>query len=154
MVEHTENCKKAQAAVEAFKAAHPDHCKTCGGHGSNGQPSDPSVGLYDPEPCEDCIGQGRCPVCGHQHDEEWDGEACEACGWNWDPKLSVVSAPWHECECGMDWQPDQAEIDFQRKAAEEVAEAKWVAMSPEERDTWYAASDFAYDAWRETGRRS
>ncbi len=137
MCKHSNFCNEQHGKALAWQAEHPNHCTKCNGAGSNGKPSDPSVGLYDPEPCEHCIGQGICPECGHQHDDEWDGETCDACGWTWENPSAVV---W-ECTCWED------EIVADLPDADLDAD-----MANVDLDALLADSDFAYDAWRETSR--
>jgi len=159
-MEHTAQCQAQQAKAAEFKASHPKHCAVCQGHGMTDGGHDSGTGLLDCDPCEACVCRGFCPVCGAYHDGcidnsgewvNWDGESCE-CGWTWGgPPISPLSR--YGCDCGIDEPITPDEIAAQRRAAEVVAQVAWDEMTEEEQNEWYAVSDFAYDAWRETGRR-
>lgn len=67
------------------------YCQKCGGAGivtwvENGAPHGEGFWPMDmSEPCEACLGFGKCPRCGHEHGEESafveNDEPCERCGW-------------------------------------------------------------------------
>lgn len=134
-IEHTQACVVAQANYEIWSADHPKHCQKCHGHGSNGAPSDPSVGMYGAEPCEECLGKGICPVCGTQHDEDWDSNNCTGCGWSWEGESE---SPWQDCCCH-----EQYEV-FSADEWNLEGEAGYDAQFYD-----YALSDYLYDADRE-----
>lgn len=65
-----------------WKAEHPAACTHCNGLGQVFV-DEQQIGLVGYEPCAWCVSDGICPVCGHQHGENWctdKYEACEACG--------------------------------------------------------------------------
>ncbi len=72
---HTEICKKiTKKQAEEYKTyieTYPNYCKTCQGSGGLLE-----IGSYwqpdNWEPCDDCVGQGRCPQCGYLHQSEAD----------------------------------------------------------------------------------
>jgi len=109
-MKHTKQCLEQQARykkdIAAFEAKYPNYCRACGGGGAiygveNGAPWGEG---YWPMPTVDVCGcievSLRCPLCGHQHDEGWEGESCEACAWTWDSQETAPDEP--ECMCWMD----------------------------------------------------
>ena len=154
---HSEACQAAKDAADLWREQHPDFCKTCGGSGFV-DASDPSVGLWGNEPCEDCVCEGKCPVCGHQHGEDWNNDEaisvawtpCEVCGWTedklppqWECFCYDPEKDWHE-----EWDRELATMLAEYPAGDgrhtPVTEAEWAA--------YFAASDLAYDAAREGGK--
>jgi len=100
---HSKNCDARHTAKLAYDAKYPNACRKCQGYGFHTAPAtreDP--GLH--EFCE-CLADGRCPRCGHQHNENWNlylddvepvADYCEACGW--DPE-SGDRRPDDDCNC-------------------------------------------------------
>lgn len=66
---------------QAFRRAWPHACETCGASGMVHDAGD----FYQPpmdEPCDDCIGKGKCPRCGAIiFGEDDEGTDCPICGW-------------------------------------------------------------------------
>lgn len=143
---HSEACLAAKRAADLWRNEHPNYCKTCGGAGFN-DCSDPSVGLYGGEPCEDCVCQGKCPVCGHQHGENWNAdvqewEPCESCGWT-----ESQYPPFWECFCydpEADWH-----AEWDRELATVIGGWTAAPVTDDEWAAYFAASDFAYDEARD-----
>lgn len=103
---HSQKCLNEQAkiakAIKAFDAKYPNFCKKCDGaglHVSNGSYWVPP----DVDPCDACVGQGKCPMCGKQHGDDWQGDACE-CGWNWDGD-GVEHRPEYDEFCSCEFEP-------------------------------------------------
>lgn len=122
MINHTEYCQKQQAeyreAVEKYDQNWPNACKACGGAGYFVYAYDPSPSgvslapgyLYDADPCEACIEQGKCPRCGKAAwtDDDWNGEfaTCPHCGWTDNPKADQpdrVRPVEPDCYCWESW---------------------------------------------------
>lgn len=109
-IKHTDGCNKRHAAKLAYDAKYPDACKACHGSGRLTAPATREDAGLD-EMCPDCMCNGRCPRCGHQHDEQWNlwldddrdprADCCDACGW--DP-TSGDCRP--DDDCGCDQTPD------------------------------------------------
>jgi len=55
------------------------------------------------EACDECVGSGRCPRCGHeQGDPGLFGDAehpCEICNWNWGKTPGDTPPDYWECDC-------------------------------------------------------
>lgn len=123
-IEHTRACAEQtaeefftamelHAAQRAYDAAYPSSCRACNGEGAfyfpgvymyrDGSGEPPSTDI-----CEDCVGKGRCPRCGAQHDEDWEGDVCATCGWRWDAPNMARPTEWGDvyagtedvCSCG------------------------------------------------------
>lgn len=67
----------------------PNHCDGCYGWGCF-DASDPSVGIWGLEPCEECLCKGNCPRCGEfiwteeQLEFMWEKNIpamCSKCNW-------------------------------------------------------------------------
>ena len=152
---HSEACQAAKDAADLWKEQHPNHCKTCGGAGFN-DCSDPSVGLYGGEPCEDCICQGKCPVCGHQHNENWNAdvqewEPCESCGWT-----ESQYPPFWECVCydpEADWKAEWDRELATMMAEYPVGDGRHTPVTEAEWAAYFTASDLAYDEARDNRSR-
>ena len=88
--EYQEWCIAEAARVEpltaAWKARWPNHCPKCLGYGGHsfqqGHPYGSTTAYETLWDCCECIDNAKCPRCGHQHDEDWNGESCTACGWD------------------------------------------------------------------------
>lgn len=98
-ITHTASCEARHQAKVEYETLWPGYCHTCHGEGFQTWPAtweDPGSS----DPCDDCLGQGNCPRCGHHHENEaWNcdtNDLCEACGW--DPE-SGETCPDDECEC-------------------------------------------------------
>lgn len=117
---HTKRCAIARSRMEfkrnEFARRYPNYCRKCGGAGGFMWHYDPSPAgvslaggyMVDAEPCPECVEQGKCPKCGHQHeitdpvnppfsDEDF---ACESCGYvplQDDPP--PTAQPDYECHC-------------------------------------------------------
>lgn len=143
MTRHTSQCEQAQAAYVEWTKQNFQHCQACHGNGSDGRPSDPSVGMFDPEPCDHCLGEGRCPRCGHLHGEEWERMQCESCIWNWDDPRT--HSPYQECWCGYD------EMEKELAEEEEMGRAFLDLLYDEDadREQDYALGDYLFDTERE-----
>jgi hypothetical protein len=113
---HTDECLKAQAALEAFRRTWPDFCTKCGASGWWEWPGSPET-PPDTEPCQGCLGDGMCPRCAAKLSEEaLDAEVvhCGACLWRSDAVRGQEVAPEVNCECG--WT--------------DVTETGWVGVEP------------------------
>lgn len=90
---HTWQCIDLHLQIADCKRDWPDYCRKCSGWGAHYFPGT----MWDPPDCDvcECINEGRCPRCGHQHDEDWEGEDCEACCWHFDQD-GILEA---ECHC-------------------------------------------------------
>lgn len=89
------------AAIEAWTAAWPRHCRKCLGRGyhewtENGAPMGEG---YWPMPmsevCETCF--PNCPRCGESRASDEEDRPCLVCGW-WDGNMAGDACPeTHEC---------------------------------------------------------
>jgi hypothetical protein len=99
-VNHTETCvetqKRERAAVDAFYAAHPHACRSCGGWSGRS-----IAGSFDEPPdlieCADCFAKGICPHCGEALGEGSDEPRCPACGWT--SEAHGAPEPSDVCDC-------------------------------------------------------
>lgn len=150
---HKESCLAAQARIkaaqDAFLAKWPNFCKSCWGAGGHTSPGD----FYQPpdwQPCF-CLDNGRCPLCGKQHNEDWEADECE-CGWTYDGHgmnekdivYPIESMDW--CDC---FEPTQEELDEMKRVREQADAEWWDSLTAEQKNAWYAESDFQYDCARE-----
>ena len=136
MTTHTAQCNEAQAAVVAWKEAHPNYCHKCHGAGVVGS-------AWDNEPCESCVCEGRCPVCGFQHGEGWcegEYETCEYCG----HVIGEYGCPEVDCDCGRE----------EEEAAAEAARLLWEAQPYELDDDFFRRAEDEFQASRDRGLRS
>jgi hypothetical protein len=143
---HTEQCLKNKAMAEAWEAAHPNACKKCLGYGGFSSYSREDGPDYDF--CSACVGQGKCPMCGAAQGDDWEGETCAVCGWNYE-NVEDGGFTW-ECYC---W---EAEAEKEREAAEAANREYWETLTEAEfplTDEFFAASDFAYDYERDNRYR-
>jgi len=99
-----ERTKKAEAAIETWKAKWPNYCRKCEGAGDFCYSFDPSPSgvalspgwLEDCEPCPNCTEKGICARCGANGLNPDTGEGpCQVCGWNYDDMLQSMP----ECFC-------------------------------------------------------
>lgn len=102
----SQECREKRERVKAeravWEAAHPGHCKVCGGAGRSVSPgsSVPYGSTYvslpdDVDPCPACVEQGRCPWCGDTNLDDGRGRCRNvACRWQWD-----LAPPPAEAEC-------------------------------------------------------
>lgn len=72
---------------EEWRRRWPNHCPRCLGVGAYMfTQSHPYGSTYATEtlcdPCGEC--EGRCPRCGAEQPDDWDGERCAACEWTMD----------------------------------------------------------------------
>lgn len=140
MTIHTERCKRQQNERAAWIAAHPNFCRACEGWGVV------AGGDY----CPVCIGNGRCPHCGHQHGEGWNKqsfEPCERC--RMEPGGMLVSdngAPVVDCECWLNDGPTQAEIEAANRR-------RWERLGVVLDDAFFRRADMEFDMARERGLR-
>ena len=109
-IKHDEECVVRTIKYEKFFEEHPDYCKMCDGAGGFSYIS--SIYGFPPnyEPCEECVSQGKCPICEfnivfEEHDL-CDYGFCGACGWD---ECGIIQgyktatiAPDTECWCGID----------------------------------------------------
>lgn len=107
---HTEACNKRQAEYQErlakYEQEHPHYCRNCQGMGgflSQYDPSPPGVSLSpgymtDFDPCDDCVNNGKCPVCGQQTVNE-DGDHCSECGWDCGENELYAAPQQPECDC-------------------------------------------------------
>jgi hypothetical protein len=152
MTTHTQQCieetQRILALQQEYDTCYSNWCRTCHGVGYNvwyedvvgdGGPSMPMS-----EPCYDCVAQGKCPRCGHQHDENWQvnrsgptddprDDPCENCDWSWGyggrPELDY-------CDCGEDaWRIEQEELEAMRYVPLTDVELEEIM------DTWDRYSD-------------
>lgn len=97
VAKHTVHCIDLHNLAQKYRRDWPDYCRSCNGWGCHIQPQT----YWEPEdvsPCV-CIEDGRCPRCAYPHGEDWEGETCEACGWQYDDGGGGFDEP--ECECGL-----------------------------------------------------
>jgi hypothetical protein len=105
---HTPECLAqfhfAAHELKDFTLRHPRYCLMCGGAGSHTSYDAVEfwgalISMPSLEACDKCIGQGRCSLCAHQHDDEWGGEKCAVCEWQW---YGDIQAPelMDETDCG------------------------------------------------------
>ena len=147
-MEHTTECKERVAEHEAWFKQWPNACRECVGVGYvgtsyTGSFEDPG----EPDPCLYCLGENKCPRCGTFQQKWLDGDEqggfegpCITCAWT--GLLVGDYAPINDCDCGYEYLDDDYDVDIAAEAAtEEWDEYQW--------DAYYAASDMAYDAWRE-----
>jgi hypothetical protein len=99
-----------------FIHAYPNHCVECGGWGGTFYHDDPSACgvslssgyMIECDPCDYCVGEGNCPVCGEALLED-DGyfTKCASCEWTEDsefkglPSRDDLECECYEYECGM-----------------------------------------------------
>lgn len=143
MVTYSDLCLAAQAKQAEWDALWPNACKECDAAWfvSYYEPIDEFGGMYKSGECEDCMGEGKCPRCGHQHGIEWnvdDDEACVECGWDVELTDASMCRPVAHCAC---W---EVESD---KELREMEELRLLITRDEEYD--YYADDLAFDAARE-----
>lgn len=104
-VRHTWQCIDLHLQIADYERDWPNHCRKCGGWGGFSCP-----GTYweppDYVPCAACVEDGICPRCGHQHDEDWEGEDCEECYWHYDTG-GILEAECHCNEPEDDWWQDE-----------------------------------------------
>ena len=131
---HTEQCRKRflymLGRMNDWKWRWPKYCTSCDATGlltwSENQ-SPLGSGMYWPEefeePCEQCILKGKCPRCGHQHNEDWNNyetddedsfDACKFCGWDWDKGADdILPLCEDECMCWQEeWETEREEVDY------------------------------------------
>ena len=94
---HSIECEER---TKDWEEKYPNRCKSCNGSGGTYYP-----GTYEQPPdfseCDDCVGQGKCTLCGQEYPpEEWDvafntSKDTLPCGHRW-----WNSPP--ECDCGID----------------------------------------------------
>lgn len=142
---HLALCVQQQEAAAAYILAWPNHCRACHGWGATGGGTDPDSGYADSDPCERCTEQGICPRCGAKALDE-EGVTCGACWFN---AKTDEGCPDVDCGCFASLEEEWEE----RQAAENYADmVEWLCGSaPAPYD--YAADDFAYQVFKETGRR-
>jgi hypothetical protein len=94
-VKHTWQCIDLHLQIADYERDWPNYCRKCGGWGGFAIPQT----YWEPgdfDVCE-CICSGFCPRCNHLHNEDWEGEICEECGWQYDASgAGIVEV---ECEC-------------------------------------------------------
>lgn len=102
MNDFSETVRQYAALSRMYRELYPLHCKTCHGQGVqigiDWVPMPFGVGncaMETPEPCGDCLGEGKCPRCGREIATDDDAEytkfnawydaeePCPHCGWNW-----------------------------------------------------------------------
>lgn len=131
VVEHSKSCLDEQARhrteVEAWLARWPGYCEECQGRGGRTIHYDPSPAgvalspgwMSEFEPCDECVGAGRCGRCGAPMTEA--DKACAACGWSCGDGLPVgLDGP---CECweramavqDEGWDAELATLDLTRE---------------------------------------
>jgi hypothetical protein len=103
------NHTKFHIETSLFIHAYPNHCVECGGWGGKFYHDDPSAGgvslssgcMIEFDPCESCVGEGNCPVCGESLLDTEDGAAiCSHCLWNEESEFKGLPNPDDlECEC-------------------------------------------------------
>lgn len=87
--EHLRDEERSREALkserEKWALAHPLYCRTCEGWGSTDDGWDRDTGIYNIDPCPDCIEEYRCPWCGSELQETADGEElrCDNRECNW-----------------------------------------------------------------------
>ena len=151
--DHTPECLALQAVIAAEQAAFfarwPNFCKHCWGSGGHW---DPGSWWQPPDwdSCSQCADLAICPLCGREHNEDWGSETC-TCGWDTDYQTReqhgiVYPHIFEECRC---FDLAQAEIDAQQELTLDLEDRRWKAMTPQQKDAFYAASDMAYDISRE-----
>lgn len=81
---HSIECEKL---FKQWEKKYPNHCKTCNGAGGVSY----SGNYWNPPDfaeCDNCIGQGKCPLCGEDFPEDFEfGNNLLPCGhdyWNLD----------------------------------------------------------------------
>lgn len=136
---HSEACLKNKALAEAWFVAHPNACKHCLGYG--GFSSYSWEEGYDFDFCSACVGEGKCPMCGVAQGEDWEGTQCAACGWDWE-KTEEAGIDW-ECLCWLEAAEKENEA-ADREYRETLRECEFPLT-----DSYYVASDFAYDEARD-----
>lgn len=148
---HTQACIDSKAAQDAWMVQHPYACTKCHGTGNDGKPMDPSVGMDYPDMCYECVGKGKCPVCGYTHDDDWEGCTCENPACNWDADDKRTWGPVFECYCWETFYAEEIEEETAKARAYHAArmEAEPVVMD----DTFYRRADEEFDAARERGMR-
>ena len=118
---HEERVKRDKLQKDFIKR-HPEYCRVCNGSGTISYTENVAPGGWGPpgnneqtftEPCDHCIDDENCPLCGKfltgDVDDHGDVDSvhCSHCGWDEDNK--DVQAPDHECEC---WYEEWKQIDF------------------------------------------
>jgi len=122
-MEHTQICERMDAQFwirrKMWWLANPSACKTCEGTGEwydSGTYWEPPDG----GPCT-CVEEGRCPLCGFQHDEEYElgcedevGNIipCIKCGWTGKRAGDVCPPRYELCDC---WNEFQFRYDEENK---------------------------------------
>lgn len=101
---HTIDCVQSLAAwvasVGAYGTRWPSYCTACNAVGGF-EYWDGEAG-YRFEPCEACVGQGKCPRCGKAGMLSPDGDVqvtCNHCGW-YDYADALPDQP--SCYCEID----------------------------------------------------
>lgn len=110
-IEHTEKCLAARAkereALAAYEYKWPNFCRRCGGTGEDAWIENQAPaggchwGMMMSEPCPHCIGQGKCPRCGvegQNNFEDCETLKCFACGW--DEGMAGAPEVLNDFECG------------------------------------------------------
>jgi len=123
------DCIAAEQAMNAYVAQWTNYCQHCQGAGvltwqENQAPLGSGHTWLETlsEPCDNCVGAGRCPRCGGAAPASWDDggeEPCPNCGWNW-CKVAGDCKPDAECYC-HEW-TDEGEF--------RDAKAQWYADQP------------------------
>ncbi len=127
---HSVDCIAAEQAMNAYVAQWTNYCQHCQGAGvltwqENQAPLGSGHTWLETlsEPCDNCVGAGRCPRCGGAAPASWDDggeEPCPHCGWNW-CKVAGDCKPDAECYC-YEW-TDEGEF--------RDAKAQWYADQPD-----------------------
>lgn len=119
---HTDACLKAQATwsgIQAvYRAAWPEHCKTCYGWGTvgHGTPATQWEPGEPPATCSDCVEKGICPRCGKPTLNE-DCDSCTSCDWGYGEAGSEGLPEQPECWC---WEAEaEAMLDWSKRLDEQ-----------------------------------
>lgn len=97
---HTKECDKyvneARKEVEAYISMWPNYCNNCSGSGGFYYP-----GSYwqppDFEPCDECVGKGKCPRCGAESFTDDSFNVCSSCQFSLTDGIGMPSRG--ECIC-------------------------------------------------------